>query len=482
MKKKTRRPQTKRSGPRPPTPTISLSMIVRDEDQFLADCLTSVQGVVDEIVVVDTGSEDDTVEIAESFGARVFHHAWDDDFAAARNRALAECTGDWVLSLDADERLDPATKHEIRTAVAQPGVHAWYLRMVSAEGETPAGDEVRMIRLFRRTPGTRYVGRIHEQVAQDIPNKKWGDCQAIFHHYGYDPSIYKARRKKERYLHMLELGLKDTQDGTDPIRRGSYLYYRAMLSDDGQRLPRLTELAQFIEAERHQLEGRIPWIPAGLIYHALALLDAGQPLKAAQTARRVLKESGEAPILHSIIGAALLGEGELEQAERELSLVLVPRPVVDRNHQDYSLPAGLAKRMAKIALGQVRERQGRLLEAEELYREFLPLEERLRPRLAHVLAARQNYQEALETLDGSAASLDETPPETACLGLALSLILQSGKGLLWWGEKVRLAADADPLCADVLGRVQNWEVGRPFTAEDFPEIAALQAMPLARVD
>ena len=135
--------------------------------------------------------------------------------------------------------------------------------------------------------------------------------------------------------------------------------------------------------------------------------------------------------------------------------------------------------MAKIVLGQLRERQDRLVEAEELYREFLPLAEDLRPRLAHVLAARQNYQEALETLDGSADSLRETPPETACLGFALSLIVQSGKGLLWWGEKVRLAAEADPLCADVLGRVQNWEVGRPFTAEDFPEIAALQVRPSA---
>ena len=124
--------------------------------------------------------------------------------------------------------------------------------------------------------------------------------------------------------------------------------------------------------------------------------------------------------------------------------------------------------MAKIVLGQLREQQGRLLEAEKLYREVLPLAQGLRPRLAHVLAARHNYQEALETLDGSAASLDETPPETACLGFALSLILQSGKGLLWWGEKVRLAADADPLCADVLGRVQNWEVGKALHSRGFP--------------
>ena len=479
MKKKKRHRQTKRAEASPPGPTISLSMIVRDEAQFLAGCLQSVEGVVEEIVVVDTGSQDDTVEIAESFGARVFHYAWDDDFAAARNRALAECTGDWVLSLDADEQLDPATKHEIRAAAAQTGVHTWYLRMVSMEGETPTGNEIRMIRLFRRTPGTRYAGRIHEQVVQDIPNKKWGDCNAIFRHYGYDPSIYKARRKKERYLRILELGLEDTRDGADPIRRGSYLYYRAMLADDDQRLDRLAELARFIEAQRHQLKGRIPWIPAGLIYYALALLDAGQPLKAAQTARGVLGESGEAPVLHAIIGAAHLAEGDLEQAEHELSLVLTTRPAVDRSHREYSLPAGLAQRMAKIVLGQLRERQDRLLEAEELYREFLPLAEDLRPRLAHVLAARQNYQEALETLDGSADSLRETPPETACVGFALSLIVQSGKGLLWWGEKVRLAAEADPLCADVLGRVQNWEVGRPFTADDFPEIAALQARPSA---
>ena len=174
MKKKERRSQTKRSGARRSDPTISLSMIVRDEARFLADCLQSVQGVVEEIVVVDTGSKDDTVEIARSFGARVFHYTWDDDFAAARNCALAECTGDWVLSLDADEQLDPATKDEIRTAAAEPGVHAWYLRMATMEGETPTADEVRMIRLFRRTPGTRYTGRIHEQVVQDIPNKKVG--------------------------------------------------------------------------------------------------------------------------------------------------------------------------------------------------------------------------------------------------------------------------------------------------------------------
>ena len=86
---------------------ISLCLIARDEERFLPGCLASVSGVVDEIVLADTGSTDRTVEIARAAGATVVHHAWDEDFSAARNAALAAATGDWILLLDADERLAP---------------------------------------------------------------------------------------------------------------------------------------------------------------------------------------------------------------------------------------------------------------------------------------------------------------------------------------------------------------------------------------
>ena len=82
-------------------------MIVRDEQDNLPRCLASVQGLFDEIVVVDTGSKDRTVEIARSFGARVFDFVWVDDFAVARNAALARATGDYAFWLDADDLVDP---------------------------------------------------------------------------------------------------------------------------------------------------------------------------------------------------------------------------------------------------------------------------------------------------------------------------------------------------------------------------------------
>ncbi len=88
-------------------PTLSLCMIVKNEEKHLARCLSSVKDVADEIVIVDTGSTDKTIEIAESFSAKIFHFDWVNDFSAARNFALSKCTGDWILYLDADEELNP---------------------------------------------------------------------------------------------------------------------------------------------------------------------------------------------------------------------------------------------------------------------------------------------------------------------------------------------------------------------------------------
>ena len=95
--------------------TLALSMIVSNAEQQLALCLESVRGVVDELVIADTGSTDNTIELAHDLGAHVISIPWENDFARARNRALAEVRSDWVLSLDADERLDPRLEpHHLR--------------------------------------------------------------------------------------------------------------------------------------------------------------------------------------------------------------------------------------------------------------------------------------------------------------------------------------------------------------------------------
>ena len=92
----------------------SLCMIVRDEERYLAGCLESVVDLVDEIVVVDTGSTDSTPDIARRFGARVFNFQWVDDFSAARNESLRHATGEWIFWLDADERLDAPNRRKFQ--------------------------------------------------------------------------------------------------------------------------------------------------------------------------------------------------------------------------------------------------------------------------------------------------------------------------------------------------------------------------------
>jgi len=141
-------------------PTVSLTAIARDEEADLPRCLASVRGVVTEMVVVDTGSTDRTVAIAEAAGARVVLAAWENDFSAARNRALAEATGDWALVLDADEELaSPGEdKARIDAALTDPLTMGYQLRVrnLSPPGEMVAYTDV------------RYESRIHEQVSPSI--------------------------------------------------------------------------------------------------------------------------------------------------------------------------------------------------------------------------------------------------------------------------------------------------------------------------
>ena len=94
---------------------LTLSMIVKNEEKYLEGCLESVKNVADEIVIVDTGSEDSTLDIAERYGAKIYHFEWIDDFSAARNFALSKSTGDWILYLDADERLSKDSVEEVKS-------------------------------------------------------------------------------------------------------------------------------------------------------------------------------------------------------------------------------------------------------------------------------------------------------------------------------------------------------------------------------
>ena len=142
-------------------------MIVKDEAEYLPTCLESVRDFVDEIVIVDTGSTDNTVAIARKCAARVFHFEWCNDVAASRNESLARATGQWILYLDADERLDTQNKSKITTLLIEhPKAMAMNMRDVipQTENNLMAGFSLDYCRLFLNMLDIRFEGPVHEQI------------------------------------------------------------------------------------------------------------------------------------------------------------------------------------------------------------------------------------------------------------------------------------------------------------------------------
>ena len=180
-------------------------MIVRDEEEFLAGCLASVQDIVDETVIVDTGSRDRTVEIARRAGATVIETEWQGDFSLARNRSLDACHGDWVLYLDADERLAAGQSSEIASILAQPRADAYQLLVrstLSLEGEKKAVQVMPYPRLFRKANGVRFERAVHEQIAPSIL-RNGGTIMStslVIEHLGYDRGFEFLQKKIQRNL------------------------------------------------------------------------------------------------------------------------------------------------------------------------------------------------------------------------------------------------------------------------------------------
>lgn len=205
------------TSPKGRRPKLSLCMIVKDEEEFIEGCLQSVQGLVDEIVVVDTGSTDRTVEIAKRYGAKVVHHPWRDDFSDARNVSLQHATGDWGLWLDADERLDPASAQAIRRAIQDYSFGGYILEIHNEMGDSPEDGVFvhRACRVFRLLPTTRFEGRIHEQIAPSLERHGYEVAflkGAVIRHLGYRSRIVQQRNKNERAIRLLQMELQQDPD------------------------------------------------------------------------------------------------------------------------------------------------------------------------------------------------------------------------------------------------------------------------------
>ena len=189
---------------------LSLCAIVRDELENLEGLLASVRGVADELCLVDTGSSDGTAERARELGARVEAFAWCDDFAAARNASFAMARGDWILVLDADERLEPGGARERVEAFARHHAEALgRVELTTLDGRGQVESRVPLTRLLPNRPGLRYEGRVHEQPRDRAIERERRDTGLHVVHHGYAADVVAGRDKLARNRRLLEAALAE---------------------------------------------------------------------------------------------------------------------------------------------------------------------------------------------------------------------------------------------------------------------------------
>jgi glycosyltransferase involved in cell wall biosynthesis len=252
-------------------------MIVRNEEALLPACLASLADLMAEVIAVDTGSADRTREVAASFGARVFDFAWCDDFAAARNESLRHATGDWVLWLDADERLDDANRDRLQALLdALPsGPAAYSMRQRSSAPGGAAATVVDQVRLFRRDPAVGWEYRVHEQLLPSLRRAGYAvhGTDIVIEHAGYqDPAL--TRRKLRRNLRLLQLDQQERPADAFVLFNLGWAYLE--LGRDAEAIPFLQRSLQqsqpgdsivpklyalLAHAERRRGPGRLPRRP-----------------------------------------------------------------------------------------------------------------------------------------------------------------------------------------------------------------------------
>jgi len=210
-------------------PTLSVAMIVKNEEHCVADAINSISAIADQIVVVDTGSTDRTVAIARSLGAEVYEHTWQDDFSIARNESLSHCRGDWIFVLDADEVVAQHDLSRLR-ALTETGDNVAYRFVTRNYGFNseltgwvpfdpkdpcargyPGWHPSIKPRLFRNHPEIRFEGRIHELVSKSLDRVGVPAvlCPVPVHHYG---RVQMPDRFKSKQRHYVSLSRRKVLD------------------------------------------------------------------------------------------------------------------------------------------------------------------------------------------------------------------------------------------------------------------------------
>lgn len=317
-------------------PELSVCLIARNEERFLAECLESVAPIADEIVLVDTGSDDRTIEIAESFGARVLTRPWTDDFAAARNHGIEAALGEWILCLDPDERLHGPRAVRSTIERAAPDVGGYVIERHDITRDPDSGrtvvHAVGIVRLFRRDPRIRYIGSVHERPGETVLEAGFGLATAggtSLTHLVRASSEAELDSKQKYYLSLLDRELaKDPNEPWFRYYRGKtrwYLSHRSAALEDFGFVKESPRAYPFLRA-------------SALCMRGLLLAEMSRPEEALSEVAKSLEIFPRQSLAHYVAGEILYGQGRFAEAAheyRQVRLALTAEIAVAPVHGDY---------------------------------------------------------------------------------------------------------------------------------------------------
>ena len=342
----------------PARATLSLCLIVKDEADSLPRCLRTFRPVADQIVVVDTGSTDATHEVAAEHGAEVYPFEWIDDFAAARNAALARATCDWILIADADEELPPESADQLRELLAgdlPASVYQLITHAPSGSPGAPCSDLVAHPRLLRNRRGLHFAGAIHEQL---VDREGHLLKEVVFTgipvlHHGYRESSSAMQERSDRNLRLLSARAQSEPDNP------SVLFYLGMAqAAAGQIEEAVLSFQQVLQAERE-----LPFRAKTVVFLARALTLLDRAIEAEQLLRCTLEELPKHPELLCALADLLRQQHRVEEAAEAYRSAARGRFGPSLDYHDFTcrdaLPRGrlaeihLARGQAQTALDEV---------------------------------------------------------------------------------------------------------------------------------
>lgn len=337
---------------------ISACLIVKNEAVLLPRCLESIQSFVDEIIVVDTGSSDNTVEIARGYGAQVHHFTWINDFSAARNESLRHASSEWIFYIDADEIVDPVNAGKIRQVIIRDDITAVTVRQCIPQQTDNIATAFysEYCRLFRRHPAIRFEGSIHEQILPSIERLggKVLRSDIIVHHWAYAADEEKKRRRAVRNLHYLQAEIKRSPD--DPFLHINLgMTYR----DLGQQDAAVNSLCRALQKDDGSIKREL--IGSAHLNLAKIYLKSGDNAKAAYHAQQIAVFDPANPLSDYLLATLAVAEKQFSRAIFYLGRVICIAK------GDAGVPPSVELNLAQVylELGSCRSAMGDLIGAEK---------------------------------------------------------------------------------------------------------------------